>query len=251
MDERSPWWGEHCSRYRYAAAHVSGRMVLDVATGSGFGADMLAREGAALVVGCDLSVSEVMAARSTFRSPRIHFVPGDATRLPFQSAAFDVVASMETLEHIADGRGFLLEIRRVLRPGGVLVLSTPNAAVTANYARNPFHVREYVRDELEALLKRHFETVAIVGQTLSSAFRVAPFLPGRDVARTATDHVRLVVWKVCNRLPFPLKNGLARSFLGRSFYPVAADYRFELDTSMAHVLVAVCCAHAPASDRDG
>lgn len=239
-DATTPWLAEHCSRYAYAAAHVQGRVVLDVASGAGFGARMLADAGAAFTVGCDLSVEALRQSRREFGKGGLQFVPSDATTLPFGDATFDVVVSFETIEHLQQRERFVAELHRVLRPGGTLFLSTPNVAITGAYPRNPFHVHEYTRDELASLLANYFADVTMLGQQLSSRFHVAPFLPGYDRARTAADAIRLLCWKVCNRLPFAWKDLLSRAVLGRGFYPSAGDYLFASDTAAAHVLLAVC-----------
>ena len=238
--ETSPWWGEHRSRYRYAQRFVSGKSVLDIACGTGFGTEMLARMGASYVTGCDAFPSAVQEARREFGSKVIGFVAADGTRLPFADARFDAVVSFETLEHIARGEEFIREVRRVLRPGGTLLLSTPHVAITSQYPRNPFHVHEYTASELSELLGRYFRRVEIRGQVLGPKYRVAPFLPGRDRARSGFDHVRLVVWKLMNRLPFRVKESLSRALLGRHFYPAEEDYRFQLELEEAPVLLATC-----------
>ena len=239
-DPTTPWWAEHCSRYAYAARHVSGARVLDVASGAGFGARMLADAGASYTVGCDLSPEALRQSRADFGRPGLTFVPADATMLPFLDHAFDVVVSFETLEHLVERDRFITELHRVLKPRGTLFLSTPNYAITRAYARNPFHLHEYMRDELADVLQRTFDDVTLYGQDLSARYRVAPFLPGHDAPRSAFDRVRLLTWKVCNRLPFAIREFVSSALLGRSFYPSSADYVFGADFSRAHVLLAVC-----------
>jgi SAM-dependent methyltransferase len=239
-DPTTPWWAEHCSRYAYAAGHVRGARVLDVASGTGFGARMLADAGASYTVGCDLSVEALHQSRVEFGGERLAFVPADATVLPFRDEAFDVVVSFETIEHLVERDRFVGELRRVLKPGGMLFLSTPNHAITRAYARNPFHLHEYMRDELADLLRRSFASVTLFGQDLSARYRVAPFLPGHDTPHSFADRVRLLTWKICNRLPFAVKQSLSAALLGRSFYPSSSDYVFGSDFSRAHVLLAVC-----------
>ncbi|MCG7754945.1 class I SAM-dependent methyltransferase, partial [Flavihumibacter cheonanensis] len=87
---------------------------------------------------------------------------------PFADDAFDAVVSFETLEHLEDHDGLLREFRRVLKPGGFLLISSPDKAVYSERLqnRNPFHLRELHRDELEALLGRHFPACRLWGQKL-------------------------------------------------------------------------------------
>jgi SAM-dependent methyltransferase len=145
---------EHLARYRFARQRVSGR-ILDVACGTGYGTAMLG------AVGVDLSPDALRAAcRETDR-----LVRGDALRLPF-GGIFDAVVSFETVEHVADAEGFVAECRRVLRPGGVLVMSTPNRELWSPRASKPLqahHVKEFSRKEFLALLGP-FRDVTLFGQ---------------------------------------------------------------------------------------
>ena len=120
------------------------------------------------------------------------------------------------------------------------LLSTPNADVTVRYPRNPFHIREFTPPELRDLLGSHFREVEVLGQNLGRRYRVAPFLPGHDKARVLFDHVRLVFWKLANRLPFDVKDAMAKTLLGKRFYPSENDFDFESEFDRAHVLLAIC-----------
>lgn len=241
-DPTSPWWGEHRSRYRFAQKYVPGKRVLEIACGTGFGAGMLADAGALSVVGADVSEDVVAAARRERSRPGVEFLRADGTALPFPDGTFDLATSFETVEHIPQYEEFIRELRRVTRPGGGLILSTPNALITSQYPRNPYHVHEFVPEGLRDLLARHYRKVELFGQQVSAAYRVVPFLPGREKPRTRFDRVRLVLWKVGNRLPFRVKDRLSRTLSGRPFYPGEDDYVFNTELGDAPVLVAVCGA---------
>ena len=151
-------WYEHWHRYHFAAHLVPGADVLDVACGAGYGSALLARH-AARVVGVDLSEQAVLHARPRYAdAPNLEFRAADCAALPFADATFDAVVSFETIEHIAAQKAFLDEARRVLRPGGLLILSCPNKVEYSDKRShaNEFHVRELFRDELEALLAPRF-----------------------------------------------------------------------------------------------
>ncbi len=240
VDSRSPWWGEHRARYRFAQPFVAGKRVLEIACGTGFGCRMLAEGGARSVVGIDVTAEAVAAAACSFGSSQISFIQGDGTALPFEDGTFDLVTSFETIEHIPRYEVFLKELRRVTREGGQLILSTPNVLVTSRYPRNPFHVHEFTPDELQELLQREYRHVELRGQLVAPYYRVVPFLPGKERARCLLDHFRLIAWKVANRLPFRVKDALALAVTGRHFYPGELDYRFELRIEDAPVLVAHC-----------
>jgi ubiquinone/menaquinone biosynthesis C-methylase UbiE len=239
-DPTSALWGEHRARYRFALslAQASWRqgVVLDVASGAGFGLAMLSEAGYR-TVGVDYDLPSLTQARSVAASARL--VNGDATRLSFGDAVFDAVLSFETLEHVPDARAMVRELRRVLRPGGRLILSTPNRAFgpPSLHENNPFHVQEFTAPELRTLLEVSFETVQLYGQRPSADYRYVPFLMvERHLEPSA------VAWKLQARLPYALRNRLALALSGRPFYPAETDYRFLLnDWGAAHALLAVAC----------
>jgi len=161
---------EHWHRYAFAQRLVAGRSVLDAACGEGYGSALLAG-AAASVIGVDLSAAAIAHARARYEHPRIRFIEGDVCRLDgIASASIDVAVSFETLEHLADHDGLLASFRRVLKPEGLLLISTPDKRTysdDAGYA-NPHHVRELYRDQFEALLARHFPAYRLYGQRVTA-----------------------------------------------------------------------------------
>lgn len=161
---------EHWHRYAFAQPLAAGRRVLDVACGEGYGAALLAGT-AASVLGVDCAAEAVAHARARYPHPRLRFEVDDATRLDgVADASIDLVVSFETLEHLADHDGLLAALARVLAPGGLLLLSTPDRRTYSELPghHNPHHVRELDRAEFEALLARHFPCVRLYGQRLMS-----------------------------------------------------------------------------------
>jgi len=234
-DPTSELWGEHRSRYRFAARLARpGQRILDVASGAGFGLDQLDQAGGR-AVGVDYAAHALAEVRRA--QPRARLVRADATRLPFPSASFDLVVSFETIEHVTDACALVHAIRGVLKPGGQLVLSTPNRGFgpPERHASNPFHVREFTADELHALLAETFSEVRLCGQRPQAMYRYVPFLMvDRDLSPAT------LVWKLMVRLPFSVKDRLARALTGRPFYPGEDDYWFDPDRlDGAHALVAV------------
>ena len=237
-DPTSELWGEHRSRYRFAARlATAGQRVLDVACGAGFGLELL-KEVGACPLGVDYDAAALADVRHRSRKPEhCRLVRADATQLPFEDQAFELVVSFETIEHVTDAQAFVHEIRRVLRPRAKLVLSTPNRAfgTPERHARNPFHVREFTADELHDLLSASFEQVQLFGQRPTPAYRYVPFLMiERDLSPAAFS------WKLMARLPFSARDLLARAMSGRPFYPGEDDYCFDPDhTEGAHALLAL------------
>ncbi|MCS7071715.1 MAG: class I SAM-dependent methyltransferase, partial [Anaerolinea sp.] len=117
----------HLKRYAFARAYASGKRVLDVACGVGYGSRYLA-DAAASVIGVDVDAAAIAYARRRYGdSDRVQFMQGDALNLPFSDRTFDVICSFETIEHVPDAHRFLSEVRRLLAPGGVFIVSTPAA----------------------------------------------------------------------------------------------------------------------------
>jgi 2-polyprenyl-3-methyl-5-hydroxy-6-metoxy-1,4-benzoquinol methylase len=240
----SPWWGEHRSRYHFAGGFAAGKTVLDIACGTGFGGPILLASGAASVVGVDLSAEGLREARRELRQG-FSLCQSDGTRLPLADGSIDLVTSFETLEHVPAYEALVAELERVLRPGGVLVLSTPNALHTRpvdGVPRNPFHVKEFLPEELRRLLARHFPSVEMLGQRTRTEYGSCPFweLP-EHVPRDPTGRARTLVWKAIARLPAAARTPASRVLLGREFYPGEHDFQFHTGAQReGHVLVAVC-----------
>ena len=156
---------EHRHRYLFVANLVAGKTVLDIASGEGYGSATLARS-ASRVIGVDISPAAVEHARRRYRADNLEFLTGTCTAIPLKSGSVDVVVSFETIEHHAEHEGMLREIRRVLRPGGLLVISSPDKLEYSDKPsyRNPFHVRELYKDEFQTLVSAHFRHVRLFGQ---------------------------------------------------------------------------------------
>lgn len=154
----------HLARYHWAAAklrekNVRGR-VLDAACGTGYGAPIL-KPGVAEVIGLDKSPEAVKTAHARYAKGdgRVTFFACDLdARLPYMKGYFGAVVSIETLEHLAQPGTFLREARRVLAPGGKLLVSTPETRYDEKTKKplaptNPYHLHEYAPDELKRLVE--------------------------------------------------------------------------------------------------
>ncbi|MGF6241001.1 GT2 family glycosyltransferase/SAM-dependent methyltransferase [Paraburkholderia sp. GAS38] len=177
---------EHWHRYAWASQGIAGLDVLDVACGEGYGSAIIARV-AKTVTGVDISPEAVAHASEQYSNVKnLSFLSGSASDLPLPDASFDAVVSFETIEHLLEQEEMLSEIHRVLRPGGFLILSSPNKKVYSddrNY-QNEFHVKELYFEELDALVKRHFSDVTYFGQRLATSSIILPE-DRRDTSYTA------------------------------------------------------------------
>ena len=177
---------EHYHRYATILDLVAGKTVLDVACGEGYGSAMLS-QSAASVTGVDISAEAVRHASNSYHlRTNLRYLEGSATALQLPDACFDVVVSFETIEHLAEQEEMLAELRRVLRPDGVLVISSPNRPVYTEESgeHNEFHVKELDFYEFDMLLKSRFPAVQYYGQRIQMG-SVIQALQGGDAAYQA------------------------------------------------------------------
>jgi SAM-dependent methyltransferase len=152
LAEENYWFRRHEVVYERLADRCADRDVLEAGCGEGYGADLIA-DVARRVIGLDYDESAVAHVRA--RYPRVEMLHGNLAELPLPDAAVDVVVNFQVIEHLWDQGQFVAECFRVLRPGGALLISTPNR-ITFSPGRdtpiNPFHTRELNAAELTELL---------------------------------------------------------------------------------------------------
>jgi ubiquinone/menaquinone biosynthesis C-methylase UbiE len=162
-------------RYALAINFCSGRSVLDIASGEGYGAALLAQE-ARFVVGVDIDPQVIQHAKNKYLGANLSFCVGSCAAIPFSDNSIDVVSSFETIEHHDAHDEMLKEIKRVLKPGGILILSSPNRLIYSDEPAfdNPYHVKELYYSEFHELLVRYFRHQYLYGQRLAAGSFVFP-----------------------------------------------------------------------------
>lgn len=156
---------EHIRRYQFATTFVRANRVLDIACGEGYGSAALLHAGAASLVGVDISEAAVNHARAKYG---IDARLGSAELIPAPDKSFDLVVSFETIEHVPHPERFVKEVRRVLTPGGLFLVSTPNKEIKSPAdLQNPFHCSEMTRKDFTSLLRQHFGEVSLRQQRCS------------------------------------------------------------------------------------
>jgi SAM-dependent methyltransferase len=163
------WFRRHEAAYRYLRDEVEGPRLLEVGAGEGYGAAMLAEQAPAVLA---LDYDSLTISHLARRYPALTAVRGNLAALPVRSASIDTVVSLQVIEHVWDHRQFLAECGRALRPGGLLVLSTPNrltfspGAGKTDKPVNPFHTHEFTAAELRTLVAGSgLSVVAVRGVT--------------------------------------------------------------------------------------
>lgn len=187
-DDQGPNVPEHLHRYALACDLARGRDVVDVASGEGFGAMLLAGH-ARSVVGVDVSAAAVAHAAAKYARANLRFIEGDAVALPLPNACADLVVSFETIEHLHAQDDMLREIRRVLRPSGLLIISSPDKRHYSDATGhvNPFHLRELYAAEFLALVGRSFRHVRPFFQRVVHGSLIVPADPAPGFAEYRGD----------------------------------------------------------------
>jgi SAM-dependent methyltransferase len=154
----------HVAAYRFAEPLTAGGRVLDYGCGTGYGAARIARV-ARRVDAVDVDEDAIAHARERHRRGNLEFVRvGPSDPLPFGDRVFDAVLSFQVLEHVGDTARYLSEARRVLAPGGTLVLVTPDRNARLLPLQRPWnrwHREEFSARTLQALLARFFQSVEL------------------------------------------------------------------------------------------
>jgi SAM-dependent methyltransferase len=175
--------GDHLGRYRWASRFVEGKVVLDVACGTGYGSALLQKAGARRIFSFDVSPD---ALSFGLRRYSLLAAQADGIALPLPSASVDRVVSLETLEHLEDPEAFVAEVRRVLRPDGMFAVSIPNAAILDD-SHNHYHVGHFqLVDLLRLLITNGFEPRKTFGQHWQARSKIF----------TRTWGLRRVAWEV-------------------------------------------------------
>ncbi|MCB0471650.1 MAG: class I SAM-dependent methyltransferase [Flavobacteriaceae bacterium] len=159
---------EHLHRYSVAQEFSTDKKVLDIACGEGYGTNLISKK-AELVIGVDNDTSTIKKAQIKYKNKNSHFIHGDIKALPFENNYFDLIVCFETIEHVHNPNLAILEIERVLKPDGLLLISTPNKlnySDKTNY-KNKFHIKEFYEEEFINLIKASFINVKLFSQQMA------------------------------------------------------------------------------------
>lgn len=172
---------EHLHRYNVASELCAGLEVLDIASGEGYGSNILANS-AKNVTGVDISAEAVKHASASYDRENLRYLQGSTDSIPLADHSVDCVISFETIEHHDRHEQMLAEIKRVLRPGGFVVVSTPDKL---NYTDRPniinkFHVKELYENEFRELMAKYFKNLSMYYQRVDCFGIISSDSPRND-----------------------------------------------------------------------
>ena len=237
-------------RHLFAYEEVARRLppetlVLDIGCGEGYGTDLLARR-VQRAEGIDVDAAAIDHAEQTYGRDTCHYQVYDGVCIPFPAGAFDAAVTCQVIEHVVDDTGFISDASRVLRSGGLFIVTTPNRLLRLAPGQRPwnrYHVREYAPDELHELLAPHFAAVELLGVTGDANAQAHELARLAWVRRTVTRDVL----GLRRLLPEGMKRrilGVLRGTRGQPGSVVAGwtteRYRLTNDASESLDLFAVC-----------
>ena len=166
--ELSVVYEHHKYAYEETLQYVTDKTVLDVGCGTGYGVKICS-ETAKFVVGLDYDLSAVEYCNDNFATDNNSFLNSNALILSIGTDVFDIAIAFQVIEHISDSLKFINELKRVVKPSGLIIISTPNVAdsIKGKYG-NPFHINEMGYHDLDNLLRKSFEFFEIFGHTYKS-----------------------------------------------------------------------------------
>jgi ubiquinone/menaquinone biosynthesis C-methylase UbiE len=241
VESSGRWWGEHVHRYNEATRLINpGDFVLDIACGTGFGTNIIAQKTNGKVIGGDIAPEAIEESSNRWKKDNLEFKVLDGTKLEFPDGYFDKIVSFETIEHTGKYREMAAEFARVLKPTGLLILSTPNREVSSpdGVIINPYHVQEFTCDELKEILGASFSRVELMGQRYK---RYDTKSVGRSIGKFFET---LFLSFGIRKLPYSWRSGFMKLFFGYPLYPRDVDFLLEKDYNRTKrecaVQVAVC-----------
>ncbi len=173
-------WVDHVARYKFASRYVRGKKVLDISCGTGYGSRILCDSEIVKTTGVDISSEAIDFAQTHYQIKGLEFKVGNILDINFPKNYFDVITCFETVEHVQNQEKAFMELKRVLKPTGLLIISSPNRKLTSpgrsinDHPDNPFHVKEYSTGEFVSALGRYFKILEVYGQRSISRLLFLP-----------------------------------------------------------------------------
>lgn len=149
---------EHLHRYALAIEIAKNKIVLDIASGEGYGSFLLSKTSQ-MVFGVDIDKYSILHAQNKYSDiDNLKFLQGSTSLIPLENNSVDIVISFETIEHHDEHELMMKEISRVLRKNGCLLISSPEKSIYKQRdPNNPYHIKELTFLEFQHLLKNYFK----------------------------------------------------------------------------------------------
>jgi 2-polyprenyl-3-methyl-5-hydroxy-6-metoxy-1,4-benzoquinol methylase len=214
----SPWWGEHLHRYEEVKKSLSGNeIILDIACGSGFGTHLLSTKTTGTVYGGDLSSEAIDLCDNSWNKDNLSYEIMDGTKLKFEDNTFDVIVSFETIEHTTRYNEMIKELKRVIKPNGIIYLSTPNIKINSptGIVTNPYHTQEWGHQEFNKIVNKHFNSYKIFGQKYNRY---------KNKKTIAFYIEKLLYIRGIRKVPISFQDKIIKLFGQKSVYPNSKDY---------------------------
>lgn len=154
---------EHLHRYAIALDYAKDKLILDIACGEGYGSNLLSNI-ASFVHGVDIDNTTIENAKKKYIKSNLAFLEGSTSQIPLGSSSVDVVVSFETIEHHNEHDQMLKEIKRVMRPDGILIISSPEKYTKEPW--NKYHVKELTNVEFQSLILENFKNATFLSQKI-------------------------------------------------------------------------------------
>ena len=166
---------EHLHRYALTLDLIKDKIVLDIASGEGYGSNLLTNT-ALQVYGVDIDETSIKNATTKYKAKNLEFLVGRADLIPIADKSIDVVVSFETLEHHDKHNEMFAEIKRVLKANGILIMSTPDKKYYTDLSgnKNAFHIKELYFDEFQKLVQTYFPYSSFYYQNIFSGSLIIP-----------------------------------------------------------------------------
>lgn len=160
---------EHLHRYAIVSNYIKDKVVLDIACGEGYGSNIMSKK-AYFVYGVDIDNKAVQDAKLKYKKENLEFIVGSASQIPIDDNSIDIVVSFETIEHHDEHQEMMNEIKRVLKPKGLLIISTPDKLYYSDQRNfnNQFHIKELYKQEFTDLISKNFSKIQLLTQQYSN-----------------------------------------------------------------------------------
>ena len=156
---------EHLHRYSIVNEYIKDKVVLDIACGEGYGSNLMSNK-ASFIYGVDIDTMCVNKAKIKYQKSNIKFFEGNTSKIPLINNSIDVIVSFETIEHHEFHVEMMLEFKRVLKPNGLLIISTPDKLHYSDSRKyyNEYHVKELYKQEFNDLISNYFSKIQLLTQ---------------------------------------------------------------------------------------